>query len=44
VDPEARWVVEPERFRSKGRNTPFVDWKLKGRVIKTLVAGRAVYP
>jgi dihydroorotase len=44
VDPEARWVVEPERFRSKGRNTPFGGWKLKGRVVKTLVAGRAVYP
>jgi dihydroorotase len=44
VDPEAHWVVEPERFRSKGRNTPFGGWKLKGRVVKTLVAGRAVYP
>ncbi len=44
VDPEAPWVVEPDRFHSKGRNTPFAGWKLKGRVVKTLVAGRAVYP
>jgi dihydroorotase len=44
VDPEAPWVVEPDRFHSKGRNTPFGGWKLKGRVVKTLVAGRAVYP
>ena len=44
VDPEAQWVVEPEQFRSKGRNTPFAGWKLKGRVASTLVKGRVVYP
>jgi len=44
VDPEAQWVVEPEQFRSKGRNTPFAGWKLKGRVVSTLVGGRVVYP
>lgn len=44
VDPETQWVVEPEQFRSKGRNTPFAGWKLKGRVVSTLVGGRVVYP
>jgi len=44
VDPDAQWVVDPDQFRSKGRNTPFGGWKLKGRVVKTLVSGRAVYP
>ncbi|HEV8243008.1 MAG TPA: dihydroorotase [Nitrospirales bacterium] len=44
VDPDAQWVVDPERFRSKGRNTPFSGWKLKGQVISTLVSGRVVYP
>ena len=44
VDPEAQWVVEPEQFRSRGRNTPFTGWKLKGRVTTTLVGGRVVYP
>lgn len=44
VDPEAQWVVDPEQFKSKGRNTPFAGWKLKGRVVSTLVGGRAVYP
>jgi dihydroorotase len=43
VDPEARWTVDPERFRSKGRNTPFAGWHLKGRVVQTLVAGRVVF-
>src|SRR5437899_7860765 len=44
VDPEARSVVEPERFRSKRRNTPFAGWNLKGRVVTTIVSGRVVYP
>jgi dihydroorotase len=44
VDPDAQWVVEPEQFRSKGRNTPFAGWKLKGQVTTTIVGGRAVYP
>jgi len=44
IDPDAQWVVEPEQFRSKGRNTPFAGWKLKGRVTTTIVGGRVVYP
>ena len=44
VDPEAQWVVDPGQFKSKGRNTPFAGWKLKGQVVSTLVGGRVVYP
>jgi dihydroorotase len=44
VDPEAHWVVDPGQFKSKGRNTPFAGWKLKGRVVSTLVGGRVVHP
>ncbi|MEK6605146.1 MAG: dihydroorotase [Nitrospirota bacterium] len=44
VDPEAQWVVDPGQFKSKGRNTPFAGWKLKGRVVSTLVGGRVVHP
>ena len=43
VDPEAEWEVDPARFRSKSRNTPFAGWKVKGRVITTIVAGRVVH-
>lgn len=44
VDPEAHWVVDPGQFKSKGHNTPFAGWKLKGRVVSTLVGGRVVHP
>lgn len=43
IDPNAMWVVEPAKFKSKGRNTPFGGWKLKGRVKKTIVGGTLVY-
>jgi dihydroorotase len=43
VDPDAAWVVEPARFRTMGRNTPFAGWKVKGRVTQTIVSGRLVY-
>ncbi len=42
-DPEERWTVDPERFRSKGRNTPFAGAELRGRVKYTIVGGEIVY-
>jgi dihydroorotase len=43
IDPDAEWVVDPASFRSKSRNTPFAGWKMRGRVVKTLVSGKVVY-
>jgi dihydroorotase len=43
VDQQAQWVVDPGKFRSKSRNTPFVGWKVKGRVLTTIVGGRVVF-
>jgi len=42
-DPDARRIVDPERFESKGRNTPFAGWEVPGRVESVLVAGHIVY-
>ncbi|MEO8032183.1 MAG: dihydroorotase [Gemmatimonadota bacterium] len=42
-DPAAVWTVEPSRFYSKSRNTPFGGRQLTGRVEWTLVGGRTVY-
>ncbi len=43
TDLQESWEVDPARFRSKSRNTPFAGWKVKGRVTTTLVGGRIVY-
>jgi dihydroorotase len=42
-DPAEKWTVDPARFRSKGRNTPYADRKLTGRVHLTVVDGRVIY-
>ena len=42
-DPDEAWTVEPNRFASKGRNTPFAGWKVKGRVKYTIVGGTVIY-
>jgi dihydroorotase len=43
IDPEAEWTVEPERFASKGKNTPLAGRTLRGRVVATLYGGREVW-
>ena len=42
-DPEARWTVDPARFLSKGRSTPFLGWELVGAPAATIVAGSVVW-
>lgn len=42
-DPDEQVLVSPERLRSQGKNTPFLNETLAGRVHATLVAGRTVY-
>ena len=42
-DPNEEWVIDPEQFKSKGRNTPFGGFKVKGKVKYTIVGGRVVY-
>lgn len=43
VDPEHEWTVTRSELRSKGKNTPFKDWKMRGRAMATIVAGALVH-
>lgn len=43
VDLDKEWTVRREDFVSKSRNSPFVGWKLKGRVVKTICGGKVVH-
>ena len=43
LDPAARWTVDPDRFASKGKNTPLAGMELTGRVVATVFGGRLVH-
>jgi dihydroorotase len=43
IDPERDYPVDSAQFRSLSRNTPFGGWKLKGKAVLTMVAGRIVF-
>jgi dihydroorotase len=43
IDPEETWVVDPAELLSKSKNTPFTGWKMRSRVLKTIVGGKVVW-
>jgi dihydroorotase len=39
IDPQRQWLYAADQVVSKSRNTPFLDWKLQGRAVLTMVGG-----
>lgn len=42
-DPYKEWIVDIEKFISKGKNTPLAGLKLRGKVMATIYQGNLVY-
>ena len=40
-DPDAEWIFTPENSPSQSKNSPFFGWKLKGKAVATIVAGKS---
>jgi dihydroorotase len=43
IDPNVRWTIDPTKFRSKSRNTPFGGWDVRGQAHTAIVAGEVRY-
>jgi dihydroorotase len=43
IDPDVRWTVDPDEFRSKSTNTPFAGWELRSRAVVVIVGGRVKF-
>lgn len=43
IDPREEYVIDKNEFASKGKNTPFHGWKVRGKVKMTICDGEIVY-
>jgi dihydroorotase len=43
IDPAREWTVDKHASASLSRNNPFHGWELKGRAVRTIVAGETVW-
>jgi dihydroorotase len=43
IDLNSEWVIDSNKFYSKSKNSPFNSFKVKGRAVMTIVAGKIVY-
>jgi len=43
IDLNHEWTIDSQKFHSKSKNSPFDNFKVKGRAIRTVVAGKTVY-
>ncbi len=44
VDPEKKVTIDPNKFMSKAKNSPFIGWEVKGWPVYTIVEGNIVFP
>jgi len=43
IDLNRRWVVDPDRLFTKGKNTPFGRREMKGKAVLTILEGKITY-
>ena len=43
LNTDEQWTVDPERFHSKARNTPFGGWQVSGRPLATIIGTTMVF-
>ncbi len=43
LDPDREWIFDVGQSLSKSSNSPFHGWRLKGKAVATIVAGKVVW-
>ena len=43
LNPMEHWTINPARFHSRARNTPFAHWDVTGRTLATIIGSRLVF-
>ena len=42
-DEKMEYTIDPSKFRSRSKNSPYKGWKVRGKVLRTLVNGKTVF-
>jgi dihydroorotase len=42
-DEKMEYNIDPSQFKSRSKNSPYKDWKVRGKVLRTLVNGKTVF-
>lgn len=43
VDLKKQWTIRASEFHSKANHSPFDGWRIRGRVLKTILRGNTIY-
>ena len=43
LDPDREWIVDSRNFASKGKNTPYDGYNVRGKVMATIAKGKIVH-
>jgi len=42
IDPEKEWIYTESSIQSKSKNSPFINWKFKGKAVSVITGGELV--
>jgi dihydroorotase len=42
-DEKMEYTINPSQFKSRSKNSPYKDWKVRGKVLRTMVNGKTVF-
>jgi dihydroorotase len=42
-DEKMEYTINPSKFKSRSKNSPYKNWKVKGKVLRTMVNGKTIF-
>jgi dihydroorotase len=42
-DHKEEYSINPSKFKSRSKNSPYEGWKVRGKILRTLVNGKTVF-
>ena len=42
-DDKEEYSIDPSKFKSRSKNSPYEGWKVRGKILHTLVNGKTVF-